>query len=495
MALKAGHTSQLRLYSSPFKNLREIHSAVTNFSRIDMLQPNNTEIDIELLRKKIQVVKLRAESECIPVPVETAVQQAEEIEEESKANQHEEVTCPAEGIPVLESSQTKVAPQRSQSVFSPGLSLRHRIGLIPVVGSGLIWITSIFRLNAIRHKIAVDFDVLREQNLRLQEQMMLSQQVLNERLSQVEARLGEQQTQILLQLTSLQNASASNRLERIESEYQQQNRSNFERDSRIANLLREVRQLSVASSLTPSSPNHASLLPALSNQAEYEDVPGMDRFYVEFEDNFRGSFEDITARLTVYLPYLMRFSNDASATVIDIGCGRGEWLRLLQQNAIQAVGIDMNSAMVDACKEQGLTAYCLDAIAYLRQQPEASLAAITGFHIIEHLPFKLLLSLFDAALRALRPDGLIIFESPNPENLAVGAFNFYFDPTHLNPVVPAVAQFMAKQRGFAKADILRLHPYPDDFKVPEDSELARQFNAAFYGPQDFAVIAWKSNGN
>lgn len=495
LALKAGHTSQLRLYSSPFKNLREIHSAVTKFSRINMLQPNNTEIDIELLRKKIKVIKLRVESECIPTAVEAVVQPTDEVEEGSSTNELEDVACLVASIPVLESAETKAAPQRTQSVFSPGISWRHRIGLIPIIGSGLIWITSIFRLNAIRHKIAVDFDVLREQNQRLQEQIMLSQQVLNERISQIEAQFGEQQSQIFLQLTNLQNSSVSNRFERIESEYLQQKRSNLDRDNRIASLLRELRQLSVASSQPPSAPSHASLSPALSNQAEYEDVPGMDRFYVEFEDNFRGSFEDITARLKVYLPYLMHFSNDASATVIDIGCGRGEWLRLLQQNAIQAVGIDMNSAMVDACKEQGLTAYCLDAIAYLRQQPEASLAAITGFHIIEHLPFKLLLSLFDAALRALRPDGLIIFESPNPENLAVGAFNFYFDPTHLNPVVPAVAQFMAKQRGFAKADILRLHPYPDDFKVPEDSELARQFNAAFYGPQDFAVIAWKSNGN
>jgi SAM-dependent methyltransferase len=265
----------------------------------------------------------------------------------------------------------------------------------------------------------------------------------------------------------------------------------------LASLVREVRELHTRTFTMPavnaSSQGQVSApQKALSDEVE---VPRLDSFYVEFEDNFRGTAEDITSRLSVYLPYLQQFSDDQSVTVVDIGCGRGEWLGLLKKNQINALGIDMNAAMVEACEEQGLSAVCMDAISYLRQQPAASLAAITGFHIIEHLPFKVLLSLFDAALHALRPDGLIIFETPNPENLSVGACNFYFDPTHLNPIVPAVAQFMAKQRGFAKADILRLHPYPDDFMLAEDSELAVRVNRALYGPQDFAVIAWKTNAN
>ena len=116
-----------------------------------------------------------------------------------------------------------------------------------------------------------------------------------------------------------------------------------------------------------------------------------------------------------------------------------------------------------------------------------------GFHIIEHLPFDTLLALFDAALKALRPDGMVIFETPNPENLLVGACNFYYDPTHLNPIVPTVAEFIARQRGFAKAEILRLHPYPDSHRLVEDSEIAKRFNNALYGPQDFALLASKTH--
>jgi O-antigen chain-terminating methyltransferase len=135
----------------------------------------------------------------------------------------------------------------------------------------------------------------------------------------------------------------------------------------------------------------------------------------------------------------------------------------------------------------------MDAIQYLSLQPPGSLAVVTGFHIIEHLPFETLLALFDAALKALRPDGMVIFETPNPENLLVGACNFYCDPTHLNPIVPTVAEFIARQRGFAKAEILRLHPYPNSHRLVEDSEIAKRFNNALYGPQDFALLASKTH--
>jgi O-antigen chain-terminating methyltransferase len=179
--------------------------------------------------------------------------------------------------------------------------------------------------------------------------------------------------------------------------------------------------------------------------------------------------------------------------MVDVGCGRGEWLGLLQQQGFHVTGIDLNPDMVSYCTALGLQAQCMDAVAYLRGQPENSLALVTGFHIIEHLPFEILLNLLDAALRALRPDGLVIFETPNPENLIVGACNFYYDPTHRHPIVPVVAQFMAQQRGFAKAEILRLHPYPQDHLLAEDSEIAKRVNQAFYGPQDYAVVAWKTH--
>nr|WP_315481682.1 class I SAM-dependent methyltransferase [uncultured Undibacterium sp.] len=439
-----------------------------------MLLPNNNEIDVNLLSKKIEVIKSRKLSTSYSVD-------------------HNESMV----VPQIQFGDVvpKTLSRRLRLLFFKEQSIRRQIGRIPILGSALIWINSIFRLNSIRHKIALDFDLLKLQNQQLQDIIRLNQRVLSDQQSQLRSQLQNQHAQISERMSALEHLSLQTRIQSLESVSQQVSNANIERDNRLANLVREIRQINTRPTPVPEAQVSDTKMVQRIEQIDEVVVPGLDGFYLEFEDNFRGTPEDISARLQVYLPYLSRFANDATATVVDIGCGRGEWLKLLQKNSIQAVGIDMNSAMVDACVEQGLIAYCQDAIKYLQQQPESSLAAITGFHIIEHLPFKLLLSLFDAALRALRSDGVIVFETPNPENLAVGACNFYFDPTHLNPIVPAVAQFMAKQRGFAKAEILRLHPYPDDFKVVEDSELAKRFNAALYGPQDFAVIAWKTNAN
>ncbi|MFC0351184.1 class I SAM-dependent methyltransferase [Undibacterium danionis] len=448
-----------------------------------MLLPNNNEIDVDLLTKKIEVIKSRGAS----------------------ISHRIDDMC------------LKVVPQiQVRSVVSDSLTLslrrllfkgegaRRRIGRIPFLGSAIIWINSIFRLNAIRHKIALDFDVLTRANDQLRHQLSESRSRMAEMTQQLQLitlqqrehfqKMSEQCSHLSSRITQLESLSIVERISHLDNRIQQMQVGNVERDNRLANQVRELHQLSVS-----AHPNSMSQPLGVGNHnvnaTRDIDVPGMNGFYLEFEDNFRGSETDISSRLSVYLPYLTKFSGVDTAKVVDIGCGRGEWLRLLELNNINAIGVDMNAAMVAACSEKHLNAVCMDAIDYLRQQPQGSLAAVTGFHIIEHLPFKLLLTLFDVSLKALRPDGLVIFETPNPENLLVGACSFYSDPTHLNPIVPAVAEFMARQRGFARAEILRLHPYPEEFKLTEDSELAKRMNAALYGPQDFAVIAWKNNAN
>lgn len=220
-----------------------------------------------------------------------------------------------------------------------------------------------------------------------------------------------------------------------------------------------------------------------------------DQFFSDFEDVFRGEKAEIKRRLEVYLPYVREGMADPSAApdfhIVDVGCGRGEWLELMADQGMSALGIDLNEHKVKACIDAGLAAKTMNAIAYLREQPAGSLSVVTGFHIIEHLPFDQLIALFDAAFSALKQGGLLIFETPNPENLLVGACNFYFDPTHLSPIVPAVAQFMASQRGFSHADILRLHPYPDDHLAHGDTEVDHIVNRYLFGAQDYALIARK----
>lgn len=118
---------------------------------------------------------------------------------------------------------------------------------------------------------------------------------------------------------------------------------------------------------------------------------------------------------------------------------------------------------------------------------------MTGFHIIEHLPFDIIVKLLDETVRVLKPGGVAIFETPNPENVLVGSYTFYLDPTHRNPLPSAVIKFLSEARGLCRVEIVNLHPYPEAFKVEEaDLEVAKRFNEYFYGPRDYAMVGWKA---
>ena len=230
----------------------------------------------------------------------------------------------------------------------------------------------------------------------------------------------------------------------------------------------------------------------LSNMVAEEDHL-LDAFYVSFEDKFRGTRADIKERATVYLPAInLAKAGTAVASILDIGCGRGEWLELLKENELQAQGVDSNHVMVSQCEELGLAVINADAIDYLRTVKSNTLGAVTGMHIIEHIPFKRLIALFDEVLRVLKPGGVAIFETPNPENLIVGACNFYYDPTHLNPLPPEPMRFVLEARGFGSIEIMRLHPNSDAMIKEGAAQVQAVLNEMMFGPQDYALVAYKN---
>lgn len=217
----------------------------------------------------------------------------------------------------------------------------------------------------------------------------------------------------------------------------------------------------------------------------------LDAFYVAFEERFRGSREDILNRLKVYLPLIEEAKvSSQDSPILDVGCGRGEWLELLGKSGYTARGIDINKVVVEQCRTRGFDVIESDVITYLKSLPNASLGAITGFHIIEHLTLELLINLLNETMRVLKPGGLVIFETPNPQNILVGSNNFYIDPTHIKPLPSSLIQFLVEHIGFHPVKIINLNPYEDSFKV-NGSELADRFNSYFYGPQDYAVIGYK----
>ncbi len=184
-------------------------------------------------------------------------------------------------------------------------------------------------------------------------------------------------------------------------------------------------------------------------------------FYRAFEDRHRGSRELILSRLEVYLPFiekLKEFHNPCKA--LDLGCGRGEWLQLLQSNGVQARGVDLDQGMLQACHELNLKAEQGDAIATLLASPDNSLSIVSGFHIVEHIDFAQVQQLVEQALRVLKPGGLLILETPNAENLVVGTNNFYLDPTHLRPLPHTLLAFVTELAGFSRNKVLRLQEDP-----------------------------------
>jgi 2-polyprenyl-3-methyl-5-hydroxy-6-metoxy-1,4-benzoquinol methylase len=219
-----------------------------------------------------------------------------------------------------------------------------------------------------------------------------------------------------------------------------------------------------------------------------------DSVYAAFEDVFRGSREEIKARQSVYLPLLQEHGvGSPEMPVLDLGSGRGEWLELLREHNIQARGVDRDEMMIERCKLDNLEVIQADALSYLSSLPDLSQGAVTSFHMVEHIPFTVVLTMVDEILRVLKPGGIIIVETPNPQNILVGSHTFYLDPTHLKPLPSPMLRFFIEARGFCDVHVRELHPYPETVHFPDDGKgVTRRLNDYLYGAQDYAVIGRKA---
>ena len=214
-----------------------------------------------------------------------------------------------------------------------------------------------------------------------------------------------------------------------------------------------------------------------------------DDFYRAFEERFRGSRDLIKSRQRVYLPFiepLLFLYKDAKA--IDLGCGRGEWLEILRESGFNGHGVDIDDGMLTACRDYGLSVATQDALSALKALPDESQVIVSGFHIAEHIDISNLGLLIQQAHRVLKPAGMLILETPNPENITVGTVDFYLDPTHQKPIPPELLSFLPQYYGFTKVKIVRLQ---------EDTSLATSawtLLRDIWGgvSPDYAVIAQKA---
>jgi len=189
-------------------------------------------------------------------------------------------------------------------------------------------------------------------------------------------------------------------------------------------------------------------------------VVALSHKYVGFEDQFRGTPEEIRERLVPYAELFVGASD-----VLDVGCGRGEFLALLAERGVQARGIDINESMVEVCRQKGLSARREDALAYLRAQPAGSLGGLLAAQVVEHVDPGYLTNLLDAAWAALRPGSVAVIETINPACWFAFFESYIRDITHVRALHPDTLTFLLVASGFQQTEVRYSAPYPEHQKL------------------------------
>ncbi|MCB2183984.1 MAG: methyltransferase domain-containing protein [Desulfobulbaceae bacterium] len=231
---------------------------------------------------------------------------------------------------------------------------------------------------------------------------------------------------------------------------------------------------------------------SVTDKLESLSTHGIDQYYLALEESYRGSRDAILTRYEAYIDFVKPLlAKTKELKAVDLGCGRGEWLQLLSQCCFDTRGIDFNSSMVAECRAHGLNAEQGNVIEWLQKQPDQSLDLVTAYHVIEHLPFEQLSVFMAEIFRTLNHGGIVVLETPNPDNLIVATNMFYRDPTHKKPIPKELTEHLLKYHGFAEIEVHPMHPFPKEMRLPEDSDLTRRFNHLIYGAQDYVIIGKK----
>jgi len=235
--------------------------------------------------------------------------------------------------------------------------------------------------------------------------------------------------------------------------------------------------------------------PDVPTPADLASLPsGFTSLEAVFAEAFRGPEPVVRERVRLYLDDLA----DTGGPVLDVGCGRGELLDVLAEGAVPAYGVDLNAEHAAACRARGLDVRVEDARAHLLGLPAGSLGAVTAIQVVEHLAVDELIELIELSARAIRPGGLILLETQNPENLVVGASSFYLDPTHRRPLPSPLLAFLVGARGFTDVEVRRLEreeqaqglerPKPDEPWADTVGAVVDAVNVHLFAPADYVVV-------
>jgi 2-polyprenyl-3-methyl-5-hydroxy-6-metoxy-1,4-benzoquinol methylase len=482
-----------------------------------MIRPNNPEIDVEELMSRVRAEAARIRTSGKIEERRGDVGNADEYRFHRELDQHPMVSAQIETAERLNRPRAEL-PKRLRRL--------GRIGKLPFQ-----FIMRVFNYlmkpqrevsasqnAALRQMIAIDFQTGQyvgklAENVRALERYRVRQSVeQRQRLEEMDERLNglghaHHVTRQLLEeirssLARFDEISArlehlairtEHGHERIDSsertigtlvlDWQRRMAENLDRMLRADSLLRgdiaDLRGRLGKGSATPASvrddcSGDADLSPAL---------------YAAIEDAFRGNRDTIRARLREHIEAVRDAGTISdSAPLFDIGTGRGDWLAVLRQNGIPARGVDTNSIAVNEARSEELQVEQRDALEALQATAGGSFGAVTAFHVVEHLPIGVLLSLLRASYEALVPGGLLLIETPDPRNITVATWGFRLDPTHRHAIPDPLLAVLVESVGFADVLIQRLHP-SDQPVFRGEGELVDELNARFAGPQDYALSA------
>jgi SAM-dependent methyltransferase len=223
--------------------------------------------------------------------------------------------------------------------------------------------------------------------------------------------------------------------------------------------------------------------------------------YVGFEDQFRGPRDEIRRRQAEYVPEF------AGATdVLDVGCGRGEFLDLLRESGVSARGIDLNHEMVEVCRARGLVADETDVLSFLLGVRDGSLGGLFAAQVIEHLEPEYLMRTLEAAFHALRPGSRIVLETINPSCWTAFFESYIRDLTHVRPIHPETLQYLLTASGFQQIEIRFRSPLPQSERLQPIAigestppalrdtfetlnENAERLNRRLFSHMDYAAVA------
>jgi len=217
--------------------------------------------------------------------------------------------------------------------------------------------------------------------------------------------------------------------------------------------------------------------------------PATDFVYRRLEDALRGNVDVDN--------YVERAKDQQP--VLDIGCGRGEFLEACKKAGIDARGFDVNERSVADLQQRGLDVALAGIPQCFEGIKHGSIGSVVAMHVVEHLPVEHLFALFAQAARVLRAGGLFMIETPNAESMAVSASDFWRDPTHIAPRHPAALTILAREHGFAIEEARAIHPLPEEIAIavaeddpPSVRRAVEVINERIFAPQDLRLILRRS---